>query len=1044
MATDLRQASPPDRLDVRLSSPLDQMRGTIRRYVVVEGLLAAGLFVVLWFALGLVLDFGLFKATGFDWVVDVPRWVRGTALAGMLLLLAALVARRVAFRLTRELSYPSLALVLERRFPAVLGDRLITAVELADVGGAERYGYSGEMIRATIEEARERVARAPVSEVFNWGRLWRMAAVLVGAGAAVGVAAFAAFALGTGGTSPKAFGWRAAHVSGIWAERNLLVMNTPWPRRAHLELVGFAEEELKVGKDAALANPPQVRVRAVKWVVADPAETFGWRPMMWSDVTADMAGGPVPPASPSASAKADSLTVDRVEREGKGDPAVAKALDALNALADDPAMARRVRRLDVPEAVVLQYDGLKTSGGGSMSPEAGGEFVGSLTDLKESVSFRASAEDFMTPRRAVTLVPPPALSLLVRSEYQPAYLFHPPPSDGDADWLRGKTQRMPDTTASLTGDRSVFSVPFGTEVLFTATTTKPLREAAIRPKAGRVPGAKPGSADPVPLPLTPSGDGFTAEFRGAFRVTENVEFDLEFTDTDGVTASRPVLIQKADDAPPTVEIATEVLRKQGNLFLVTPAARVPFVPESAVRDEAGLSRVEYVFEYSQVEASAVVGLQARVAAGVWAPAPVFAGLPSGLMPAFNATLVRLVTKGDSKQKGAALVGRFDGQYRDLRRETKQVLDGLLVRPLAARTPLVTGVRLENSQVDYFDIRKALPALAVPATEIQPRYRIDLNVLATDTNVENAGGPKTGTNPEPVRLLVVSEADLLAEISKEEEALTLTLDKALAALRNARANLSEMAGTIAGVPANEIDNLKSRGIGMTQDVARARDFTNAVHVDYRRILRECEANQFQKGTIDHYARDIVAPLADVLDRSFANAEKAQSDMQAPFAQGRKPDVQLVFEAGQKVELLIADLQAVRDRLGEALSLDKLRNQLRSILDTQTLVSAELAELKRRLEKEIFEPSVRPVGPLVLAKGEKKAVKHVMDWKLYDKDDLVVRFAASADALTVPAEVKLSSDKNELEYEVTAGQKAGEYTLTVTPAVGKPVVVRVTVR
>ena len=54
----------------------------------------------------------------------------------------------------REFSYPSLALVLEKRFPG-LGDRLITAVELADVRRAAAFGYSPELIQQTIAEARE-------------------------------------------------------------------------------------------------------------------------------------------------------------------------------------------------------------------------------------------------------------------------------------------------------------------------------------------------------------------------------------------------------------------------------------------------------------------------------------------------------------------------------------------------------------------------------------------------------------------------------------------------------------------------------------------------------------------------------------------------------------------------------------------------------------------------------------------------------------------------------------------------------------------------
>ena len=51
--------------------------------------------------------------------------------------------------------------------------------------------------------------------------------------------------------------------------------------------------------------------------------------------------------------------------------------------------------------------------------------------------------------------------------------------------------------------------------------------------------------------------------------------------------------------------------------------------------------------------------------------------------------------------------------------------------------------------------------------MQPRYRVDLNVQATDANFDT--GPRT-VNADPIRLLVVSSGDLLVEIGKEEEVL----------------------------------------------------------------------------------------------------------------------------------------------------------------------------------------------------------------------------------------------------------------------------------
>src|SRR5947199_390790 len=122
MATATGKPTPPSAISPEITHPLDQLRGTIRRYVVVEGLLAA------------------------------------------------------------------------------------------------RYGYSAEMIVQTIAEARERVAKVPVNEVFNWRRLRTMASVLGGTLAGALAVGYVAYVVGAGSLNPYKFGWRAAHVVGIFLE----------------------------------------------------------------------------------------------------------------------------------------------------------------------------------------------------------------------------------------------------------------------------------------------------------------------------------------------------------------------------------------------------------------------------------------------------------------------------------------------------------------------------------------------------------------------------------------------------------------------------------------------------------------------------------------------------------------------------------------------------------------------------------------------------------------------------------------------------------
>ena len=379
----------PARLDAKIANPLDQIRGTIRQYILADAAVTVAVVAVLWFWIGLALDFGLFKVAGFDWVLDAPRGFRLLAqLALVFGLLAVLVVRReIVKQVLGRVSQPwvrrhllelpllfhvllaavfapvflvillvryvfwlrtteenrELALVLEKRFPDVLGDRLITAVELADVEKQHAYGYSADMIRQTIEEARERVAQVPVATVFNWDRIWRKGFVLGAVAVGSLGLAYAAFAAVGGGATRK-FTGEFGDVASIWFERNVLFRNTPWPRTAHVELVGFPDQELRIGKDAA---SPKVKSRAFRWVVADRGRPHGWRPLLLADVgekfpaLATYAAAVVSPGEGKhLPADARGWDVDRVETEGAdaaGVPELVAKLTALaGRLADDP------------------------------------------------------------------------------------------------------------------------------------------------------------------------------------------------------------------------------------------------------------------------------------------------------------------------------------------------------------------------------------------------------------------------------------------------------------------------------------------------------------------------------------------------------------------------------------------------------------------------------------------------------------------------------------------------------------------------------------
>src|SRR5262245_54048759 len=672
-------------VDPKIAHPLGRLRGIIRRYVSIEGVLAVALFLAAWFWLAMLIDYGVFKLFAFDWALDAPRTLRVVALVLAVAALLALLVTRIVLRLTRDFSDSSVARVLARRYPHILGARLITAVQLADLEKARQYGYSTEMIQKTVDDVRAKIDEVPVRQVFNWRRLWVQAGVFVGLSVGLFLLSGAAVCAITR-TGPKKFVSEFTDVSAILGERDLLLMNTPWPRRAYIEVVNFPGDEMRIGRDAP---SPQVRVAAYSWVWADSKAPVGWRPLTWADVPSALPGETIPdlplqpvrdsrfavdlgpflygaahpftaPALPSdMSAVPDDPAhwpVDRVEQvflqndEVKAMLAAkySAALTQIDAViqklrdrAADPRMSRTLRRLDIPEDVDLYYWGAKTRVDMKLRREANNEFAGTLSDLKESVKFYARGENYDTPTKLITLVPPPMLTELKRDEFHPAYLYHKAPFaeskdlpddlkpyQADPRMLKGMKHILRDQVVSLTGDKSRFDIPMGAEFVLYARSDKELVEAKILPKAGKFPGveAEVQDPDPIVLPIA-NGHDIRFEFTTANKtqVTRQTEFDIFLRDTDGVTSKRGIQIVVEEDRPPEVDVDVDVIRKVGGVYMCTPQALIPFTKESKVRDDRGLNRVEYVFSYSEVEPLAVTQKRAEYAAWMFNSVPV---LPS--------------------------------------------------------------------------------------------------------------------------------------------------------------------------------------------------------------------------------------------------------------------------------------------------------------------------------------------------------------------------------------------------------------------------------
>jgi hypothetical protein len=93
-----------------------------------------------------------------------------------------------------------------------------------------------------------------------------------------------------------------------------------------------------------------------------------------------------------------------------------------------------------------------------------------------------------------------------------------------------------------------------------------------------------------------------------------------------------------------------------------------------------------------------------------------------------------------------------------------------------------------------------------------------------------------------------------------------------------------------------------------------------------------------------------------------------------------------------------------------------------------------------------PTISGVDEVAIAVGRSVVIQHRISWNQYPGDDMRVRVTSSDPSLVVPKELVLDFDKHQFkfEYEIKAGDKAGTFTVTLTPAAGKAVEVRVTVK
>jgi hypothetical protein len=1059
--TTLTTPPPPlsrDETRRRVAHPLERLRGYIRTYVGAEGLAVLVLGLGLLFWLGLLVDYGVFKAFAFDWVqelshslralllgmlyvaalavvqlvrmigqdggpgeagpVKAARWLLGALgifligaalrsartrwpilllvlpvvflylaswfLVGywvdegaigdfvtgclVLVLLVAPVVGMVVNRLATNFREPALALVLERRFPGLLGDRLITAVEMDDPELARSLGYSPTMLEQTIQEAAQRVDRIPLGEVFNWQRLRLhvLAVVLVTLGLYV-ICGFGYCAM----NRPAGVGDFVAdfnQVALLWFQRNILLLDTIWPRRAQLELLDFPSQEIKIGRDSP---PPTLHVRALKWVVADPDRARapeGWRALEWDDLLShpDLIGGmEVPPVEGPGIPPSWRGTVDEIEFHLKGEAgkhaAAEKYLAVLAGLEEQVGsthMSRRLRKLVIPQLVTVYSKGA-TSKNEQMLPRQGdNEFSGTLSDLKESIRFTVRGEDYYTATRRITLVPPPTIVRLVRDEDQPAYLYYRIPSGATRADLKGKKQKLRDQEVSLTGESSRFEVPAGTDVVLTAQTDKKLKSGGVR----FLPPRK-GMAD-IKVPIEqPDDQTFRVRFTN---VTAPIDFVFEFADTDNVPGSRHIAIKPMEDQIPDVDVQVEVLRKTNQGFIITPSALVPF--SGKIRDDRGLAAVEFAYTVARMETQAEA--KARGILGASLLPHILTGIPAQRATAL--AVLGWITKPGAQGAG-------DDEDKKPQRIPVRAFDKLLAERGVETLPLTTLLeRLEQEpphrtvvdrkmlrdfpvDPDDDEAKFNVESLNLKVTDEkanQPHYRLRLWLLATDTNLET--GPRVGQSKEKFTFIVVSENELLAEIGKEEEGLHLKMEDAINRLKDGRVKLERVRKELPALKTEEFSPMATQLGRIEENLGKSWDAAREVYGDYKRILKELRANRVQAGMINKVNDKIVEPLDAAINLDFVRTDEALREFQKTL-DAKKMDTQAADLARAELDKLIDRLDGVLNAMSDVMTIVALIRRLSEIDTAEQKEIERLKEWIRKLEEDLFNSASEPKKP-----------------------------------------------------------------------------------
>jgi hypothetical protein len=237
-----------------------------------------------------------------------------------------------------------------------------------------------------------------------------------------------------------------------------------------------------------------------------------------------------------------------------------------------------------------------------------------------------------------------------------------------------------------------------------------------------------------------------------------------------------------------------------------------------------------------------------------------------------------------------------------------------------------------------------------------------------------------------------------------------------------------------------------------DLEKARDNLRAVVVELRLAALTCALTGRHQRHAERFASRADAVQRLIGDREpksapLAKATEVVAAVCDAIDKRGSVDAAVLADAERAVVGTGRTAQALANEFQTEESFERLVLSMRKIHTQQAEIGRGILSIPRVPPLPLNEdPVIGAVEPVILRKGDKATLQHTIGWGQYPNDELVVKVTASDASLTVPATLKLDFEKHQFrfEYEIRAGEKTGEFTVTLTPAAGNSVVVKVTVK